>query len=167
MSHYLHNESMAARQLLAALAEAGEDAEEVIDLAIASETNLKEAVEQAVLANAMDQAHCDAIAALQVTLAGRMARKSQRIERRKGAIMAAMELAGVQKLELASATVSVGKGKPAVIITNEAALPPGYVRTKTTVTPDKVAILKALQQLEDVPGAVLSNAIPILTVRKS
>ena len=71
--------------------------------------------------------------------------------------------AGVKKLELAAATLSIRAGQPRVIITDEARLPPDCIRTRTE--PDKIAIKEHLARGEPVAGAELSNSPPTLAVR--
>ena len=75
-----------------------------------------------------------------------------------------MEIAGVQSLELATATVTVGKGQPKVIVTNEGAIPAEYMRQQAP-KPDLRAIGLALRDKIEVPGTFLSNMMPTLTVR--
>jgi hypothetical protein len=162
----LHNEALAARTLLSALSsEQDTFAEEDAELAVASETNLVEAIEAALLANAQDAAHIQTLKSIILTMEGRMERKAARIERRKGAVLAAMEIVGLPKLELATATVSVGKGRRKVIITDAELIPAEFMREKVTRSPDKDAIAEALLGKTQVPGAELSNTMPTLTVR--
>jgi hypothetical protein len=162
----LHNEALAARTLLSALSsEQDAFAEEDAELVVASETNLVEAIEAALLANAQDAAHIQTLKSIILTMEGRMERKAARIERRKGAILAAMEIVGLQKLELATATVSVGKGQRKVIITDAELIPAEFMREKVERSPDKKAIAEALLGKTPVPGAELSNTMPTLTVR--
>jgi hypothetical protein len=162
----LHDEALAARSLVAELARVTEDlTDDDAALAVASETNLAEAIEAALLANAMDAAHCEALLGLVRTLEARHDRKRDRIERRKGAILAAMEIAGLPKLELASATVTVGRGKRKVLITDQELIPDEFMRERVTRTPDKDAIQKAILAQRQVSGAELSNTMPTLTVR--
>jgi hypothetical protein len=162
----LHSEALAARTLLSALSsEQDAFAEEDAELVVASETNLVEAIEAALLANAQDAAHIQTLKSIILTMEGRMERKAARIERRKGAILAAMEIAGLPKLELATATISVGRGQRKVIITDAELIPAEFVRTTTTTAPDKKAIAAALLEKRQVQGAELSNTMPVLTVR--
>lgn len=162
----LHDEALAARSLVAELARVTEDlTDDDAALAVASETNLAEAIEAALLANAEDAAHVETLKQLAAQMEARMARKAARIERRKGAILAAMEIAGLPKLELASATVTAGRGKRKVLITDLELIPDEFIREKVTRTPDKDAILKAILAQRQISGAELSNTAPVLTVR--
>jgi hypothetical protein len=74
-----------------------------------------------------------------------------------------MTHAGLRRVVLPEATLSIRAGQPRVIITDEAALPPDCVRVRTE--PDKVAIKDRLMRGEPVPGATLSNSESVLSVR--
>lgn len=63
-------------------------------------------------------------------------------------------------------TASVTRTRAAVVVTDEAAIPPHLMRTPPPA-PDKAAIFQLLSKGEAVPGAVLGNAPPALTIRRS
>lgn len=96
------------------------------------------------------------------------ARKS-RAERRKEAMRSLMfkllKAAGVPRVPLAEATISIGKKAAAVEIIDEALLPKAYVRVSTS--PDKTAIKEALQAGKKVRGAKMGEAGEQLSVRVS
>lgn len=81
----------------------------------------------------------------------------------RAAAFAVMDALGLKTLKAADFTASVSAGRPAVIVTDEAAIPADYVKTTTVI--DKAALAAALRQGEVVPGAELSNPIPSLTIR--
>ena len=62
--------------------------------------------------------------------------------------------------------VTVSAAPAAVVITDAAAIPMAFIRT--TEAPDKVAIRKAIEAGQDVPGCVLArgNGAPVLSIRK-
>jgi len=93
----------------------------------------------------------------------RKARFEQRYEAMRALAMKLMDHAGVRKVVLPAATLSIRAGTARVIITDEAALPPDCIRTRTE--PDKIAIKEHLARGEQVPGAELSNAEPTLALR--
>jgi hypothetical protein len=161
----LHDEALAAQTLLRAMRSSEDHDEGDEEIVVASETNLREAIELALLANAEDEAHVEGLAKIIEVFAARAGRKDARIDRRKGAILAAMEIAGLQKLDLAAGTVSVGKGQRKVIITDQELIPDIYIQERTMDVPNKKAIKEALVAKQPVPGAELSNAMPTLTVR--
>jgi hypothetical protein len=61
-------------------------------------------------------------------------------------------------------TASVRAGFASVIVTDEGAIPAEYMR-QPPPQPDKAAIAKALKAGEQIPGAVLRNGEPSLTIR--
>lgn len=77
-------------------------------------------------------------------------------------ILRIMEAANLRRVERPAATVSIAAGRPKVIITDEAAIPPAYHRIKTEI--DKESIAKTLKTLGEVPGATLSNPEPQLRI---
>lgn len=60
-------------------------------------------------------------------------------------------------------TASVVNGRAAVAITDDAAIPPGFLE-QPPPRPDKAAILKALKAGGTVPGVVLRNGAPSLRI---
>jgi len=90
----------------------------------------------------------------------RYKRQSEEYRRTVFAILDALDL---PKWKSAEFSVSISNSRPGVVITNEAALPDALCRV--TRTPDKAAIKVALEDGEVVPGAMLQNAMPIMTVR--
>lgn len=73
-----------------------------------------------------------------------------------------MQTAGLKKVELPIATLSVRNGVPRVIITDELAIPDSLCRFKRE--PDKTKIKEALSD-GPVTGATLSNIEPTLSIR--
>ena len=96
-------------------------------------------------------------------ISARRDRYKARSEALRQAAFAAMDALGMRKRELPDMTVSIAAGKPALLITDQAQIPADFMRV--TTEPDRSAITKALQEGQDVPGAVLTNSLPTLTVR--
>jgi hypothetical protein len=61
-------------------------------------------------------------------------------------------------------TASIKAGLPSLVLTDEQALPDKYV--KIVRVPDKLAIAADLKAGKLIPGAVMSNAMPVLALRK-
>ena len=74
-----------------------------------------------------------------------------------------LKQAGLKKLELTAATLSIRAGQPRVIITDEARLPDYFIRIKRE--PDKHLIASYLKAGDAVEGAELSNSESVLAVR--
>lgn len=98
-------------------------------------------------------------------LSSRKASAERRQEAMRSLALRIMQAAELQKVTLARATLSVRTGVPGVQLVDEAVIPDAF--WKVTRTPDKAAIKEALKAGDDVPGAVLGNAAPGLTIRVS
>lgn len=93
--------------------------------------------------------------------------RKARLERRGDgygeAIERVMAAAGLSKVTLPSATISVSQAAPSVVIEDETKLPDRFIRTKRE--PDKAAINAAIKEGLEIPGVVVSNGGSRLTVR--
>lgn len=78
------------------------------------------------------------------------------IDRMKAALSGYMKETGKEKAKAGTYNLSFRKSE-AVIIQDELALPNEFVNTKTTTTPDKAAIKRAIKSGVDVPGAKLQE----------
>lgn len=75
-----------------------------------------------------------------------------------------LQWAELKKIVLPEATLSIRQGTPKVVIVDEAAIPNEYMRVRKE--PDKALIKAALADgFASVPGATMSNAEPVLSVR--
>ena len=90
-------------------------------------------------------------------------RYKRRAEMLRGIGFAAMDALGTARVELPDLTASVATGRPSVVVTDEAAVPDTFIRM--TRAPDKTLIAAALKAGETVPGAEMSNAMPVLSIR--
>jgi hypothetical protein len=101
-------------------------------------------------------------AAMQTALNERIedlkARKERFKRRQEGAkkmMQRLMESSGLKKKQLTEGTLSLAVVPPSVVIIDEFAIPPEFMRVKTE--PDKAAIKDALKNAIEVPGCTLSN----------
>lgn len=108
-----------------------------------------------------DQA--DAADARAKSIMERRDRYRRRVQELRSAAFAAMEVLDMKRVELPDLTASIAAGQPSVVITNEAAIPSEYTRTKTE--PDKAKIGADLKVGVVIPGAELSNGLPSLRIR--
>ena len=81
----------------------------------------------------------------------------------RAAVLSIMDALDLEKWTNAEYSASFKAGQPGVVITDEAAVPDNYVRISRTV--DKTAVAQSLHAGHDVPGAVLQNGLPVLTIR--
>jgi hypothetical protein len=160
----LQRETEAARVLREQLAAiVGDDADTMRDI-IEGETNLHELIAKVVADVATDAANVAGIKAHIETMKARQERLESRIEVYRSAILNAMAIGEMKKLELPIATLSRKPTPPKVQITDEAAIPSQFWR-RADPTLDKKAISDALKSNQDVPGATLSNGAETLAIR--
>jgi len=127
------------------------------------ETGLHEFLVRVV--DVMDDAE-ENIDGIEIKMTERRARKArfeQRYEAMRALAKKLMDQAGVRKIVLPSATLSIRAGPPKVIVTDESALPPSCIRIKRE--PDKIAIKEHLARGDQVSGAEMSNREDVLSVR--
>lgn len=166
-SHTLSLEALAAQQLQDELRNLGEDAEG-LDSAVESQTDLKEALACALAELDELEALVAGAKAREAQVAARRQRHENRRERLRSVILAALEVSGVAlPLRLPEATITIGKGKRKVIVTDETALLEKNYREKVVRTIDIKTVTELLECGLQVDGAVLSNASPILMVRRN
>lgn len=165
---HMHIQLEAAKKLLVNLRniDAADDAELVADT-IEGETGLIEALDAALAE--IDE--CEVlVAGLDEKIKAFDARKKQqkdRAERIRALIEQALVSTDMPSLRLPSATISLSKRAPGLVITNEAEIPARFWIEQERPAPklDKKALADALKA-GDVPGAVLDNGSLSLTVRR-
>jgi hypothetical protein len=156
IGHALHKETAAAKALRANLADIMELDEETAELAVASETNLNEAIDAAVKLLVDDVAAMKGLNAMIDLLSARKDRLEARIKNYRTALAVALEQAGRKKVEHPAVTLSMRAVAPSVTIIDEALIPAKFfVAGEPKLS--KKAVGDALKAKEDVPGAVLSN----------
>lgn len=64
-----------------------------------------------------------------------------------------MEAASINKITHPLFTITLGKGRPVVVIDNEKDIPDDFMNTKVVTTPNKAEIAKAIKEGVEVPGA--------------
>jgi hypothetical protein len=163
----LRNEAAAARQLLQELAAAQAEPldDETVEIALDSETGLKEAISRALMQMRLALSEASACARLAEEITARGERHERRALRIRESIAVAMIFAGTEKLTLPEATLTLSDKKPKVVITDESALTAQYVDTKTVLVPSKAHILAHLLAGLKVEGSTLDNGGQTLTIR--
>lgn len=164
----LRRQTEAARDLILALRTAGEgDDEELVADTIDGETDLPEAI-----GRALDE--IDEWTVLQDGLETKIERDTsrlhiirKRVDRVRAAIERAMVSIDLPTLQLATATLSIAKRKPQVVIDNEAEIPARFFTPQPAPAPklDKKALAVALAD-GALPGAHLDNGSVSLTIRR-
>lgn len=156
-------EADAARTLLLNVKDVIGDDEDAIADAIEGETNLREAIAD-VLERILElEAHEEAISLRVKALIERRSRFSMQAERMRTALSVAMATAGIKKLELPDATVSLRAVPQSVVANEEADIPSEFWKAQPPKL-DKAALLKALKS-GPVKGASLSNGGETISIR--
>jgi hypothetical protein len=109
------------------------------------------------------KAMAESTAGLIEDMQARKARFARRNEAFRATAFAVMDALGRTKMELPDITASIRAGQPSVQITDEDAVPDLYVETVRKI--DKQTIASVLKSGGEVPGAVLSNSLPSLSLR--
>jgi hypothetical protein len=165
-SRQLQRETEAARILRAQLAALVGDDEEAVRDTIEGETSLHELIGSVVEEIAADCASIEGIDAHMKTMRGRKERLEARVESRRSAILNAMAVGEIKKLELAIATLS-RKPVPSKALVLDEALIPAQFWKRADPTLDKRALLDALKGEQIVPGAALSNGGEAIAIKWS
>lgn len=131
-------------------------------LSLESETDLGD-----LLSRIVDR--LDEIATLRGGIAGKIAQLENRDDRFKdqeaklrACALSLMQMAGIKKKELPSATLSVRNGRTQVVIVDKAAVPD--IMCRITREPDKTEIRKVLERDSAINWARLEGGKPSLTI---
>ena len=170
VEYTLRRQTEAARDLLATLRSEGadDDADLVAD-AIEGETDLLEAIKAGL--DEIDEAELLILGgkAKIEQIGSRVAAEEKRVERVRAAIERAIVTSEMPTpIKLPTATISVTRRKPGVVVDDEAAIPSRFFVQPPAPPPklDKKAVGEALAANENVPGARLDNGSISLTVRR-
>lgn len=165
----LRAEAEAAKGLLAHLREQGHgDDEELVSDAIEGETSLKEVIASVVDEIDEGEVLIAGLKAKEQAFAERRRAIEERNERRRAAIEQAMIATEQDKLLLPTATVFISKRRPGLIVKNEADIPSEFFIEQERPAPklDKKALIAALDEGREIPGAELDNGTISLSVRR-
>lgn len=76
-----------------------------------------------------------------------------------------MEATGISKIECPYFSISLQKGRESVHVLDESMLDDEYIKVKTEVSPDKIAIAKAIKDGKEVAGAVMQRGDSIIKIK--
>jgi hypothetical protein len=165
----LRQQIEAARALVAELYPILENDDNTRRDMIEGSTDLHEALRGAV-ARIVEMAALRAgIEATIKVLKDRLGRYDQQEERLRTAMLSAMEIGGLARLETPLGTVTRNAVPPSVVVTNEAEIPAAFWK-RADPTLDRRALLAALKELppgEHIAGAELSNGGMTLALKLS
>jgi len=166
VAHAIRRETGEATALIESLSSilAGDD--EATAVTVEGETNLIETIERGLRRVVELDRMMDAVSRTIADLKDRGERFEKQREAQRQAIAVAMEATGQRKIELPIATLSLRNVPPKADVIDEAAIPSRFWKAQDPKL-DKKALLDALKDKQDVPGAVLSNGGVSLNVRLS
>jgi hypothetical protein len=165
----LRRQSEAAKSLIVSLRDQGVDGDDqLVADSIEGETNLLEAIEAAL--DELDERDI-LMVGLDEKIKAFDARKKMLkdgSERIRAVIEQTMLATNQMSLRLASATLTLAKRAPGLVVTSEADIPARFWVEQERPAPklDKKALADALKAKEEVPGATLDNGSLSLTVRR-
>jgi len=100
------------------------------------------------------------------SMRARQRRLYKKEEMIRSAIAKAMDAASVPKVTAPDLTITLRAGSSEPKVTDQSQLPEQFLRTKVEVTPDLRAIRDYIADTgRAIPGVVMSNAAPVLTIR--
>lgn len=133
------------------------------DMLGAEGCDVMEAIAQLLRAARHAKAQADALSAMIDDMASRKARYLRRNDSMRGTVFAILDALGLAKVEFPDISASIRSGQPSVVITDEASVPDMYVELVRKI--DKQTVASVLKSGGEVPGAMLSNSLPTLTLR--
>ncbi|MDX0522988.1 siphovirus Gp157 family protein [Sinorhizobium medicae] len=169
IEHTMRRQTEAAKALLVDLRNQGADDDtDLVADTIEGETNLMEAIEEAIAE--LDE--CDVLVtglkAKETEFEARRKAVEKRAERIRALIEQAMLATDQTSLKLPTATLSLTKRAPGLIVNSEADIPSRFFVEQERPAPklDKKALAAAIKAGEQVPGANLDNGSISLSVRR-
>lgn len=165
MTTPLTREAQAARDLIASLKDIiGDDEDFAMDV-IEGQTSLVEVVNSLIAQEGEDEAHIRAIQEYATKLSARALRINARIERRRNALIAAFQMAGIKgSLRCPLGTIGLRATPRKVIPVDESLIPDEFWKPRDPVL-DNAALAAALKAGRDIPGATLSNGGVTISIR--
>ena len=129
-------------------------------------TDLHEILAAIVRAALVDEALAEGLRKRAKEMQERLARFEERALKQRGIARDVMVEADIKKITAPDFTVSIRSGSPHLSVTDEAVIPIDYWRQQAPKL-DRHAVLGALKRGIQIPGAELSNAQPVLSVRSN
>ena len=160
----INREAEAAASLRASLAQLADGDEDLMLDMIEGETSLVECIDALLVRMASDRALVEGTARVVSDLEERARRVEKRISFDRTLIEQALATAEITKLERPVATLSLANRPAALRVESEADIPAEFWTTGAPKL-DRKALSAALKEGRPIPGAVLSNAAPSLTIR--
>jgi hypothetical protein len=139
------------------------DEETLVDTA-SGETNLTDMLGVVVRSMLDDKAFAGALRDRKSDMQDRLERLDHRAEQKRALVIEVMERAALKKLLEPDFTASLRAGRPPIVLIDEGSVPTEYWRPQPAKL-DKQQLYSALRDGRDIPGAVLGNGEPSISVR--
>jgi len=107
----------------------------------------------------------DALKGAEARIKSRRLALENKVNRLKEYLRLNMEESGITKIECPEFSVTLKKALDVAEVFDQDKVPEKYIKAKTTYTPDKVAIKKAINNGEEVPGAKISKGKRALLIK--
>ena len=127
-------------------------------------TNLHEMIAAVIRSALVDEALQAGLRTRIEEMRQRLTRLAERGLKKRQLALEAMSEAGLKKLEQPDFTASARLGAPTLVVTSEQSIPEGYWLPQPPKL-DRQTLTSDLRRGDEIPGACLGNAAPILTVR--
>jgi hypothetical protein len=127
-------------------------------------TDLHEVVAAVVRSALFDEALAEGLKGYIQLMQCRLQRLTERAEARRQIARDAMLEVNVKKITAPDFTASIRPGSPALVVTEEGAIPPTYWQPRDPRL-DRLGLLNDIKRGVVVEGATLSNPAPVLSVR--
>jgi hypothetical protein len=138
--------------------------EETLSNTVEGLTDLHEIVAAIVRSAITDEALGKGLRRRVTEMQDRLARLDERAYRRRQIAREMMVDCGIQRITAPDFTISIRSGTPEVLVTDESAIPPQYWQPRDPRL-DRQSLSTDLKGGLSIPGAVLTNAEPVLSVR--
>jgi hypothetical protein len=139
------------------------DEETLVDTA-SGETNLTDMLGVVVRSMLDDKVFAAALRDRKSDMQDRLERLDHRAEQKRALVIEVMERAALKKLLEPDFTASLRAGRPPIVLIDEGSVPTEYWRPQPAKI-DKQQLYSALRDGRDIPGAVLGNGEPSISVR--
>ena len=160
----LAQETQAARQLIEQIRADYPDDEDLLHDMVEGETDLFRIMDWIANKIGEDDAAINAIKRYQDELGQRAGRLAKRIDSNRARLAGTLDVLGMKKLELPTATLSMRNNKPSMVIDDQGMIPDTYFESVPKL--DRAFLRKDLEAGAEIPGAHMSNAEPSLTIRR-
>ena len=127
-------------------------------------TNLTDMLAEIIRSRLDDLSLCDALRARLRDMQDRLARISDRADKKQRVVATTMEEVGLTKVVQPDFTLSLRAQPPKLLVTEEGAIPDEFWRPQAPKL-ERQALLAALKAGETIPGAVLDNGGTTISVR--